>query len=85
MTPLRQQLIHCMQVRPLSPSIQYSYVNWIKQLAKAYHRSPDELSEDELKQFLWSLSIIIFICLSGVFFGLFSCGGNLAFTIVFCC
>ncbi|OUS32092.1 hypothetical protein A9Q98_02155 [Thalassotalea sp. 42_200_T64] len=57
MTPLRQQLIHCMQVRQFAPSTQRSYIDWVKQLAKAYHRSPDELSDDDLKQFLWSLSI----------------------------
>lgn len=57
MTSLRQQLINCMTVRHFSDKTQRVYIGWIYQLAKVYHLSPEQLSDDELKNFLWSLSI----------------------------
>ena len=57
MTPLRQQLLDCMQVRHFSKRTQQTYINWVFELAKYYRRSPDELQEQEYKAFLWSLSL----------------------------
>lgn len=52
MTPLRQKLIDELQLRGLSPSTQYQYVHWVAELADFYDRSPDKLTEEELKAFL---------------------------------
>jgi integrase/recombinase XerD len=57
MTPLRQRLIDCMQVRHYSDNTQRCYISWVYELTKYYHRSPDELQDEELKEFLWSLSL----------------------------
>ena len=57
MTPLRKRLTDCMQVRHFSDNTQICYIGWVRELAKYYHRSPDELQDDELKAFLWSLSL----------------------------
>jgi integrase/recombinase XerD len=57
MTPLRKQFLDCMQVRHYAEKTKIVYVQWVYRLAKAYHRSPDELSDDELKNFIWSLSL----------------------------
>ena len=57
MTPLRQKLLDCMQVRHFSKQTQISYVRWVRDLVKHTHRSPDELQDSELKDFLWSLSL----------------------------
>lgn len=57
MTPLRQQLLDCMQVRHFSPKTQEAYVRWIYDLAKYTLRSPDTLQDYELKKYLWSLTL----------------------------
>jgi integrase/recombinase XerD len=57
MTPLRQQLLDCMQVRHFSIRTQQAYVRWVYDLAKHTHRSPDTLQDHELKKYLWSLTL----------------------------
>ena len=57
MTPLRQQLLDCMQVRHFSMRTQETYVRWVYDLARQTHRSPDTLPDSELKKYLWSLSL----------------------------
>lgn len=57
MTPLRQQLIDCMQVRHFSIRTQQAYVRWVYDLARQTHRSPDMLDDNELKAYLWSLTL----------------------------
>ena len=57
MTPLRQQLLDCMQVRHFSIRTQQAYVRWVYDLAKHTHRSPDTLQDSELKKYLWSLTL----------------------------
>ncbi len=57
MTPLRQQLLDCMQVRHFSIRTQQVYVRWVYDLAKHTHRSPDTLQDSELKKYLWSLTL----------------------------
>lgn len=57
MTPLRQQLLDCMQVRHFSMRTQETYVRWVYDLARQTHRSPETLPDSELKKYLWSLSL----------------------------
>ncbi|MFZ4779696.1 MAG: tyrosine-type recombinase/integrase [Terrimicrobiaceae bacterium] len=51
MTVLRQKMIEDMQLRGLAPRTQESYAQVIFQLAKHYHKSPDQLGEDELREY----------------------------------
>ena len=51
MTPLRQKMIDAMQVRGMSVRTHRSYLSAVKDLAKYYHRSPDQLSGEELQAF----------------------------------
>jgi len=51
MTLLRQKMIEDMQLRGLSQRTQESYVRVVRQLAEYYHKSPDQLSEAELRQY----------------------------------
>src|SRR5512147_2609321 len=51
-TMLRQRMIEDMQLRGLAPRTQEAYVAAVEQLAKHYHRPPDEISEEELRQYL---------------------------------
>lgn len=52
MTALRQRYIEDLQLRGLSPRTQDSYVRVVRQLAKHYGKSPDVLTEEELRQYL---------------------------------
>jgi integrase/recombinase XerD len=52
MTPLRQQMIEDMQLRGLSKSTQVAYVRSVRQLAEHYGKPPDQISEQELRQYL---------------------------------
>lgn len=51
-SPLRQRMIEDMQLRGLSERTQESYVGAVKQLARYYGQSPEQLSEEELRQYL---------------------------------
>ena len=51
MTPLRQRMIDDMQLKGLSASTQQGYLNAVRQLAEHFHRSPDQLSEEDLRQY----------------------------------
>ena len=51
MTPLRQRMIDDMQLRGLSATTQRNYVAAVYQLAKHYHRSPDQITEEDLRQY----------------------------------
>jgi integrase/recombinase XerD len=55
MTPLRQRLIDEMDLRGLATSTKNNYVHWVHELAKHYHRSPDQIADHEVKAFLVSL------------------------------
>jgi integrase/recombinase XerD len=52
MTPLRQKLIDEIQLRGYSQSTQDNYVHWVAKLAQFYDRSPDKISDPEIKGFL---------------------------------
>ena len=49
MTPLRQRMIEDLQLRGLSPKTQDAYVRAVRQLAEHYGKSPDRISEEELR------------------------------------
>ena len=51
MTPLRQRMIEDMQLRGLSASSQEGYVNAVRGLAGYFHRSPEALSDEDLRQY----------------------------------
>jgi integrase/recombinase XerD len=51
MTTLRQRMHEDMQLRGLSPRTQTSYLQAVQQLAAYYGKSPDQISEAELRQY----------------------------------
>jgi integrase/recombinase XerD len=51
MTELRKRMIECLQLRGLSERTQESYVRAVRQLAEHYHKSPDLITEEELRQY----------------------------------
>jgi integrase/recombinase XerD len=50
-TPLRQKMIEGMQLRGLSERTQQAYVGAMQQLAIHYGKSPDLITEEELRQY----------------------------------
>ena len=55
MTPLRQRMIDDMVAAGLAPATQAAYIQAVRGLAKHYHRSPDELTEAEVRGYLLHL------------------------------
>jgi integrase/recombinase XerD len=51
MTPLRQRMLEDMQLRGLAARTQESYLAAVQQLAVHYGRSPDLITEEELRQY----------------------------------
>src|SRR4030095_10107686 len=51
MTELEKRMIECLQLRGLSERTQESYVRAVRQLAEHYHKSPDLITEEELRQY----------------------------------
>ena len=51
MTDLRKRMIECLQLRGLSARTQEAYVRAVRQLAKHYSKSPDLITEEELRQY----------------------------------
>jgi integrase/recombinase XerD len=51
MTVLSQKMLEDMQLHGLAARTQDSYVSAVRQLAKHYHKSPDKLDEEELRQY----------------------------------
>lgn len=51
MTALRQRMIEDMQLRGLAERTQEVYVFAIRQLAEYYSKSPDQITEEELRQY----------------------------------
>src|SRR2546425_9277374 len=51
MTELRKRMIECLQLRGLSARTQESYVRAVRQLAEHYHKSPNLITEEELRQY----------------------------------
>jgi len=50
-TPLRQRMIEDMQLRGFAARTQEAYLLAVRQLAKYYRKSPDQINEEELRQY----------------------------------
>lgn len=57
MSKLRQQLLDEMELRQFSAKTQSAYLRWVVELSKFYNRSPDELSNEEVRQYFRSLHL----------------------------
>ena len=55
MTPLRQRMIEDMQLRGLSKNTRRAYVLAVRQLAEHYNKSPDQIAEEELREYFLHL------------------------------
>jgi site-specific recombinase XerD len=55
MTPLRQRLLEDLQMRNFSSHTQQAYVRAVAQLALYHHKSPDQISPDEVRAYLLHL------------------------------
>lgn len=51
MTPLRKRMIEDLQLRGMSERTQQMYVRSVQQLAQYYHKSPDQINDEELRQY----------------------------------
>lgn len=51
MTALRRRMLEDLQLRGLAPRTQQCYLEAVKHLAHHYRRAPDQLSEEELRQY----------------------------------
>ena len=57
MTALRERMmIEDLQLRGLSESTQASYLQAVRLSAEYYHKSPDQITEEELRQYFLYLS-----------------------------
>jgi integrase/recombinase XerD len=50
-TPLRQKMIEDMQLRGFAARTQEAYLLAVSQLARHYHKSPDQINEEELRRY----------------------------------
>ena len=55
MSPLRMRMIEDMKLAGLSPGTQATYVDAVRKLAAYYRRSPDQLSEEEVRAYILHL------------------------------
>ncbi len=51
MTPLHQRMLEDMQLRGLSEKTQQSYIGAVRQLAVYYGKSPEQVTEEELRRY----------------------------------
>jgi integrase/recombinase XerD len=56
MTSLRQRMVEDMQLRGLSEETQEAYVRAVRQLAEHYGKSPQRISDEELRQYFLHLT-----------------------------
>src|SRR5216117_852617 len=57
MTALRTRFIEDMQLHGYSPKTQSCYVGAVCGMAKHYHKSPDQISEEELRRYFLHLTL----------------------------
>ena len=55
MSPLRMRMIEDMTLAGLSPGTQATYIDAVRKLAAYYRRSPDQLSEEEVRAYILNL------------------------------
>ena len=58
MTPLRQRMMQDLQLRGYSDRTVECYLRAVAQLAKFHHASPDQLTEEQVRQYLLHLSTV---------------------------
>ena len=51
MTELRQRMLENMQLRGLAPKTQAAYLRAVRQLAQYYSKSPDQITQEELRDY----------------------------------
>jgi integrase/recombinase XerD len=51
MTALRRRMLEDLQLRGLAPKTQQCYLDAVKHLAQHYRRAPDQISEEDLRQY----------------------------------
>src|SRR5271169_2287091 len=56
MTTLRQNFIRELVIRGTSPRTQEAYVRAVYFVARHYHKAPDQLSDEELKNYVFYLA-----------------------------
>src|SRR5919197_1832405 len=56
MTPLRRRMLEDMQLRGLAPKTQQAYIRAVRQLAEYYDKSPDQITEEELRLYFLYLT-----------------------------
>jgi integrase/recombinase XerD len=56
MTALRQRMLEDLRLKGYSPRTQEAYVRAVRQLAEYYHRSPDQLGEEQLRHYFLYLT-----------------------------
>ena len=56
MTPLRERMIEDMTLAGLAAGTQAVYIQAVRRLAAHYRRSPDQLSEEEVRRYLLDLA-----------------------------
>jgi integrase/recombinase XerD len=56
MTALRERMIEDLQLHGLSASTQTLYVQAVRQFSEYYHKAPDKINEEELRQYFLYLS-----------------------------
>ena len=56
MTTLRQQFIRELVLRGMAPRTQDAYVAAVYGVAKHYHQSPEQLSDEQLKEYMFHLA-----------------------------
>jgi len=58
MTPLRQRLIHDLQLRGYADRTVEAYTRTVVQLARFYHAAPDQLTEEQVRDYFLHLSTV---------------------------
>lgn len=55
MTPLRQRMLEDMQLRGMAPATQEAYLRYVRQLAEFTGKSPDQVTDEDFRQFFLAL------------------------------
>jgi site-specific recombinase XerD len=58
MTVLRKRFIEDLQLHGFAPATQQAYLSAVKQLAEHYHQSPDQLVEEQIRQYFLHLTSV---------------------------
>src|SRR5438105_4755399 len=56
MTPLRKRMTEDLQLKGYSPKTQEAYLLAVRMLARHYHRSPETITEEELRAYFLQLA-----------------------------